>query len=122
VDLGISYTAEFYAELFGVIHRVIHKRFYNSIIMQFDPTAFTSLLIGLASLITTAALGVRWLTRHYFDEIKKELKPNHGSSIKDQVNRLEKDMQEAQEQRKETNKKIDHIYEILIDYIASNRK
>ena len=90
--------------------------------MQLDPTAFVSLLIGLASLITTAALGVRWLTRHYFEEIKKELKPNHGSSLKDQVNRLERDMQEAQEQRKETNRKIDHIYEILIDYIASNKK
>ena len=90
--------------------------------MQFDPTAFTSLLIGLASLITTAALGVRWLTRHYFDEIKKELKPNHGSSLKDQVNRLEAEMKEAQEQRKETNKKIDHMYEILLDYISSSKK
>lgn len=90
--------------------------------MQFDPTAFTSLLIGLASLITTAALGVRWLTRHYFDEIKKELKPNHGSSLKDQVNRLEAEMKEAQEQRKETNKKIDHMYEVLLDYISSSKR
>lgn len=90
--------------------------------MQFDLTALTSLLVGLASLITTAALGVRWLTRHYFDEIKKELKPNSGSSLKDQVNRLEKEMQEAQEQRKETNKKIDHMYDLLIEYLASTRK
>lgn len=90
--------------------------------MQFDPTAFTSLLIGLASLITTAALGVRWLTRHYFDEIKKELKPNHGSSLKDQVNRLEAEMKDAQEQRKETNRKIDHMYEVLLDYISSSKK
>lgn len=95
---------------------------YNSFIMQFDPTAFTSLLIGLASLITTAALGVRWLTRHYFDEIKKELKPNHGSSLKDQVNRLEAEMKDAQEQRKETNRKIDHMYEVLLDYISSSKK
>lgn len=90
--------------------------------MQFDLTAVTSLLIGLASLITTAALGVRWLTRHYFDEIKKELKPNSGSSLKDQVNRLEAEMKDAQEQRKETNRKIDHMYELLINYIASNQK
>lgn len=90
--------------------------------MQFDLTAVTSLLIGLASLITTAALGVRWLTRHYFEEIKKELKPNSGSSLKDQVNRLEKEMKEAQEQRKETNQKIDHMYEVLLDFIASYKK
>jgi len=98
------------------------KIVYNSFIMQFDLTATTTLLIGLASLITTAALGVRWLTRHYFEEIKKELKPNSGSSLKDQVNRLEAEMKEAQEQRKETNKKIDHMYEVLLDYIASSRK
>jgi hypothetical protein len=90
--------------------------------MQFDLTAVTSLLIGLASLITTAALGVRWLTRHYFDEIKKELKPNSGSSLKDQVNRLEAEMKEAQGQRKETNQKIDHMYEVLLDFIANYRK
>ena len=90
--------------------------------MQFDLTAVTSLLIGLASLITTAALGVRWLTRHYFDEIKKELKPNSGSSLKDQVNRLEAEMKEAQGQRKETNQKIDHMYEVLLDFIANYKK
>jgi hypothetical protein len=90
--------------------------------MQLDLTAATALLIGLASLVTTAALGVRWLTRHYFDEIKKELKPNSGSSLKDQVNRLEVEMKEAQGQRKETNQKIDHMYEVLLDFIANYKK
>lgn len=122
MDLGISYSAEFTASLFRTYPQVVHKMVYNSFIMQFDLTAVTSLLIGLASLITTAALGVRWLTRHYFEEIKKELKPNSGSSLKDQVNRLEKEMKEAQEQRKETNQKIDHMYEVLLDFIASYKK
>lgn len=90
--------------------------------MQIDLTALTSLIVGIASFISTAALGVRWLTRHYFDEIKKELKPNGGSSLKDQVNRLEREMKEAQEFRVETNKKIDHMYEVLLDYVSKSNK
>ncbi len=48
--------------------------------------------ISVATVITISAAGVRWLVRHYFDDIKKELKPNSGSSMKDQVTRLEKDI------------------------------
>lgn len=81
-----------------------------------------TIIISASTIVTTLALGVRWLTRHYFDEIKAELKPNSGSSLKDQVSRLEKEMKDAHDQRKETNQKIDHIYEVLLDYIASNSK
>lgn len=86
--------------------------------MTFDVTAIVGLIIGIGTIITTSAMGVRWLVKHYFDE----LKPNSGSSLKDQVGRLEAEMREAQRQREATNKKIDHIYEVLIDYIASNNK
>ena len=46
---------------------------------------FIGLLIGITSLIGATATGVRFLVKHYFSE----LKPNHGSSIKDQVNSLD---------------------------------
>ncbi len=42
------------------------------------------LIIGFSTVITVSAAGVRWLTKHYFDEIKAEFKPNGGSSLKDQ--------------------------------------
>lgn len=80
------------------------------------------IVISVGTIISIAAVGIRWLVKHYFDEIKKELKPNSGSSIKDQVTRLEKEMAEAQEQRKEANKKIDHMYDLLIEYIAKSSK
>ena len=48
-----------------------------------------AITISISTVITTAALGVKWLVKHYFDEIKKEIKPNSGSSMKDQVTRLE---------------------------------
>jgi hypothetical protein len=75
-------------------------------------------VVGISSVISASALGVRWLVKHYFDEIKHELKPNGGSSLKDQVNRLEKDVKEAEALRREMNQKIDHMYEVLLDYIS----
>lgn len=84
--------------------------------------AWVGTIVGISTIITSAGLGVRWLVKHYFDEIKHELKPNGGSSLKDQVNRLEAKVSEAEEQRKQTNKKIDHMYEVLIDYISRSSK
>lgn len=84
--------------------------------------AMIGTLVGISAIISSSALGVKWLVKHYFDDIKHELKPNGGSSIKDQVNRLEKDMQEADQRRKEMSNKIDHMYEVLLDYIAKNNR
>ena len=81
--------------------------------------------ISVATIITIAATGVRWLVRHYFDDIKKELKPNSGSSMKDQVTRLENDVldlktqnQKGEEYHEKLDTKIDKLTEIFIDYIA----
>lgn len=46
---------------------------------------WTALAVAISTLIGSFAVTVRWLVKHYFEE----LKPNGGSSVKDQVNRLE---------------------------------
>jgi len=66
-----------------------------------------AITVSIISILSSIAFGVRWLVKHYFDEIKAELKPNGGSSIKDQVNRLEV-------QHNKLESKVDKIYEILI--------
>lgn len=81
----------------------------------------TEILVGVFTIVVGIAAAVRFLTKHYFDEIKAELKPNSGSSLKDQVTRLEIKVSEAEEQRKYTNKKIDHIYDVMIEYIATKK-
>ena len=90
-----------------------------------DLASWIGTIVGISAIISSAAMGVRWLVKHYFEEIKHELKPNGGSSLKDQVNRLEKDLadlkkreSEADILRKETNKKIDHMYDVLLEYIS----
>lgn len=57
---------------------------------------WAALILAGIGIITGFAAGVRWLVKHYL----YELKPNSGSSLKDQVNRLEQ--------------KVDTLYQILI--------
>lgn len=81
------------------------------------------------TILTIIGVAVRWILRHYLKDIVHELKPNGGSSIKDQVNRLEKNLSNLENQRhesdvlnKEAHKKIDHIYEVLLDYITKSSR
>jgi hypothetical protein len=76
------------------------------------------IFISIGTVISLAALGIRWLVKHYFDEIKKELKPNSGSSLKDQVTRLEQKVEEAEVKRKAMSQKIDHMYDLLLDFFS----
>jgi hypothetical protein len=66
------------------------------------------LILTTLSILAIVGGGIRWLVKHYLNE----LKPNSGSSLKDSVNRLEED-------HKRLADKVDHLYEILIDFIAN---
>lgn len=57
---------------------------------------WAGLAVAVTTIVTAFAGAVRWLVKHYLNE----LKPNGGSSIKDKVDRLEA--------------KVDKLYEILI--------
>ena len=48
-------------------------------------TEWAGIAVAVATIVASFAGAVRWLVKHYLDE----LKPNGGSSVKDQVNRLE---------------------------------
>jgi hypothetical protein len=46
---------------------------------------WAGLAVAVATIVASFAGSIRWLVKHYLEE----LKPNGGSSVKDQVNRLE---------------------------------
>lgn len=60
------------------------------------PNDWAALAVATTTLVGTLAMGVRHLVKHYLSE----LRPNSGSSLKDQVNRLEQ--------------KVDTLYQIMI--------
>ena len=76
--------------------------------------SWIGIIVGISTIITSSALGIRWLVRHYFAEIKAELKPNSGTSLKDQVTRLES-------QHEKLEQKLDKLYDTLLDHIARNK-
>ena len=78
---------------------------------------WASLIVAILTIVSSIAFGIKWLVKHYLTE----LKPNSGSSMKDQISRLEDRMSEAEVTRKDMDRKLDHMYDILLDYMAKNK-
>ena len=53
------------------------------------PNEWAGIAVAVTTLVGTLAMTVRHLVKYYLSE----LKPNGGSSVKDQVNRLEEKVQ-----------------------------
>jgi hypothetical protein len=62
------------------------------------------MILTALSILALVAGGVKWLVKHYLSELRE----NGGSSVKDQVNRLEI--------------KVDKLYDILIENRISDSK
>jgi hypothetical protein len=54
------------------------------------PANWAGLIVSIIAIITAFAGAVRWLVKHYL----YELKPNSGSSLRDSVDRLERQVEE----------------------------
>jgi hypothetical protein len=85
---------------------------------------WASLIVAILTIVSSIAFGIKWLVKHYLSE----LKTNGGSSVKDQINRLELRINEAdisRNQMKEDHKvmkaKLDHMYDILIEFISRTK-
>ena len=65
---------------------------------------WAKLILTILSIVTIVGGGVRWLVKHYLNE----LKPNSGSSLKDSVDRLEK--------------KTDQLFELLLEHFKDHSK
>ena len=50
-----------------------------------QPQDFAAIAVSVVTVISAFVASVRWLVKHYLSE----LKTNGGSSLRDQVNRLE---------------------------------
>ena len=84
-----------------------------------------AILVAIGTVVTMGIMAIKWMVKHYLGEIKQELKPNGGGSLKDQVNRLENRMDKNDTLRKETyvkveklERKIDDLYDKFIEYLS----
>ena len=83
---------------------------------------WAALIVAILTIVSSVALSIKWLVKHYLIE----LKPNSGSSLKDQVSRLERAVQEqkfnSEESRDRQERKLDELYKVLIEHISDSKK
>lgn len=76
------------------------------------------IIIGVFTILAGFSAGVKWLVKHYLSE----LKPNSGSSMRDEIKDIRKRQDQADEVRKEMNGKLDKMYLILLDHVSKNKE
>jgi hypothetical protein len=65
---------------------------------------WAALVLSILSIFVIFAGGIKWLVKHYLNE----LKPNSGSSLKDSVTRLEE--------------KTDKMFDMMIEHLKDHSK
>jgi len=78
-----------------------------------NPEIVSAIVAGIGAVVAAIVAGIKML----FKRIEKyllELKPNGGSSMKDQVNRLER-------QYKTLDRKVDKLYDTLLDHFGRSK-
>ena len=78
---------------------------------------WASLIVAILTIVSSIGLSIKWMVKHYLSE----LKPNSGSSMKDQISRLETAVDEqridSERSRDRQEKKLDDMYKMLLDHI-----
>lgn len=91
--------------------------------------------VGIISIITAIGAFIRYIIKNYLRQelhvIKHELQPNSGSSMKDQVTRLEANQIAITETQKADSERFDHkldkledkvdkMFEIILKHFGNN--
>lgn len=75
------------------------------------PENWLGLILTALSILVIVGGALRWILKHYIVgviESLKELKPNGGSSLKDQINRVEE--------------KVDKLFDMMIEHLQDHSK
>jgi hypothetical protein len=69
---------------------------------------WAQLILTILSIFTVVGVGVRWVIKNYVKDILAEMRPNGGSSIKDQITGLEM--------------KTEKIFDLMIEHLKDHSK
>lgn len=70
------------------------------------PQEWAGLIATIIGIVGSVGIVLRWILKKYVEEIMTELKPNSGSSMKDQVTRLEA--------------KVDKLYDAILVHLEDH--
>lgn len=72
------------------------------------PQDWAGFIFTILSILGAVGVVARWIVKKYVQDIVSELKPNSGTSMKDQVTRLEE--------------KMDKIFDMMINHLEDHSK
>jgi hypothetical protein len=91
-----------------------------------DWAGFILTLLSISGIVLS---GIRWYIKvqvkpiqEAVDDIRSETKTNGGSSMRDEIKAIKVEQENAREKRKATSDKLDHMYDLFIEYISKNSK
>lgn len=90
---------------------------------------WAGLTLTLLSITVIILGGIRWYIglqvkpiKEAIDDIRSETKTNGGSSMRDEIKFIKLEQERSAKTRTVYNDKLDHMYDILINYISKNTK
>lgn len=90
-------------------------------------TDWAQFILALLSIATVVVTSIRWYIgtqvkpiAEAVEDIRKETKTNGGTSMRDEIKFIKKDNEEAKKVREEQKQKLDHMYDLFVEYVSKN--
>lgn len=83
-----------------------------------SPEVVTAIAAGVTAIVAALTYAIKLVAKQMATFIA-ELKPNGGSSIKDQVTRLEVQFKAMEKHQEKIDSKLDKLYDLVIEHFGS---
>lgn len=87
-----------------------------------DWAGFILTLLSISGIVLS---GIRWYIKvqvkpiqEAVEDIRSETKTNGGSSMRDEIKSIKAQQEEAKKLRKATSDKLDHLYDLFVEYVS----
>lgn len=88
-------------------------------------TDWAQFILSLLSIGAILIASIRWYIKvqvqpivEAVEDIRSETKTNGGSSMRDEIKQIKLEQENAREKRKATSDKLDHMYDVLLEYVS----
>ena len=92
-------------------------------------TDWAQFILALLSIGAIIVSSIRWYIKvqikpiaEAIEDIRAETKTNGGTSMRDEIKFIKLEQERSAKTRAAYNDKLDHMYEILLDFISKNSK
>jgi hypothetical protein len=92
-------------------------------------TDWAQFILALLSIGAIIVSSIRWYIKiqikpiaEAVEDIRAETKTNGGTSMRDEIKAIKIEQEDAKVLRKATSDKLDHMYDLFVEYVSNNSK